>query len=211
MAMYFYTSPRTITVFGEGIEMSAPTHWEVRLEIITTDLEVTKAQEENAKKASQVIDSLLAIGLPRENIQTSAYTIFPRYDYVDGRQIFRGYDITNGLTIRITDLQQVGRVIDTAIKNGANQVSSLQPQVERSSAAYQKALNMAVFDAFSKANSIGKAMQLSTQPQPIEIIESAAPSPVRPFEVTTLKSSEGTPIEPGQSILKAAVTVKFQF
>ena len=209
--MYFYTSPRTITVFGEGIEMTAPTHWEVRLEIITSDIEVTRAQEENAKKSSQVIDSLLAIGVPRENIQTSTYTIFPRYDYVDGRQIFRGYEITNGLTIRITDLQQVGSVIDTAIKNGANQVSSLQPHVDHSSTAYQKALNMALFDAFSKANSIGKAMQLSAHPQPIEIIESAGPSPIRPFEVTAFKSSEGTPIEPGQSILKASVTVKFQF
>ena len=206
-----YTTPRTITVIGEGTVMVTPSIVELRIEVTTFDSEVIKAQEENAEKATQLIRSLLAIDVPRENIQTYNYTIFPRYDYIEGRQIFRGYEITNGLQVRIEDIHQVGRVIDTAVKNGANQVSSIQFKIDPSSVAYQQALHNAVQDAFLKANAIGRSLQLSNQPLPVEVLENLLSSPIKPLEVAAFKSMESTPIEPGQSAIEASVTIKFQF
>ena len=205
-----YSSPRTITVTGEGAVSARPNYIELRLEVTTMGEQITQIQQENAEKMNQVINSLLAIGIPKENIQTAAYTIFPRYEFIEGRQVFRGYEVTNGVNVRREDIQQAGNIIDIAVQNGANQVSSLQFKIENPSVYYQEALEEAILDAFSKANTIGKTLQLSVQPQPIEIVENTS-SPVRPFEAASLKSVASTPIVPGESTIQASVTVKFQY
>ncbi len=173
--------------------------------------QLSEAQQENAVAMNNVIQSLLSLGIPRENIQTISYTISPRYDYVDGKQIFRGYEVSNAISVKISDLQQVGLIIDTAVANGANRVSNIQFTVEDTERYKQEAIVRALRNAQLKARTIANELQLQVEPQPIKIVEEQ--HGVQPIQLQTFaKAAETTtPIEGGQIMISATLRVEFQY
>ncbi len=207
-----YTAIRTLTVTGSGKVTSRPNHVQIQIEVDTTGKEVSGAQQKNAAVMNQVIEAILGLRIPRENIQTAAYTIFPLYSYIEGKQILEGYQISNTITVKITDVSQAGTVIDTAVQNGANRISSLQFSIENPDFYYQQALSLALQNAQKKARTIADTMQLSLNPQPIEILEvSNAAPPVLYKSAAAAEQFASTPIEQGQINIDAAVNVTFQY
>ncbi|WP_298472195.1 SIMPL domain-containing protein [Psychrobacillus sp. FSL K6-4046] len=203
---------RTISVNGEGSITVPPNYALLQIEVTTEGSEVEEAQQRNAAIMNQVIQSILELGIPRENIQTAAYNIFPRYDFVDGKQVFRGYEVTNAISVKIPDVSMVGKVIDTAVRNGANRISSLEFRLENEDAYYQRALSKALINAQLKSNTIAETMRLSVSPQVIEVVEEKEGSPIVPYRAMLMESSTGaTPIEQGVITIIARVTVKFQY
>ena len=89
---------REITVTGNGEIDAQPDYIQIQIEVRTEGKDVSQAQKENAFIMNRVIGSLVALNIPREEIQTAAYTISPNYDYIEGRQVFRGYEVQNAIT-----------------------------------------------------------------------------------------------------------------
>lgn len=210
----FQPSPvsREMTVTGNGEIVARPDYVQIQIEVRTEGKDVSLAQQENALIMNRVIGSLLALNIPREAIQTTAYTISPNYDYIEGRQVFRGYEVQNAITVKITDISQAGMVIDTAIQNGANHVSAIQFKIENSDAYYQQALNLALVNALAKAKSMAETMQIPIQLIPIEIVEeSHNVAPVLYKSIQLSNQEFMTPIEQGAIPITASVRVKFQF
>lgn len=203
---------REITVNGNGKIDAQPDYVQIQIEVRTEGKEVSLAQQENARIMNRVIGSLVALNIPREAIQTAAYTISPNYDYIEGRQVFRGYEVQNAITVKIIDISQAGMVIDTAIQNGANQVSAIQFKIKDSDAYYQMALNLALINAMAKAKSMAETMHVPLQPIPIEIIEESQNITPVPYKSVQFSSQEMmTPIEQGSVPITASVRVKFRF
>lgn len=203
---------REMTVTGNGEIIAQPDYVQIQIEVRTEGKDVSLAQQENARIMNRVIESLLALTIPREAIQTTAYTISPNYDYIEGRQVFRGYEVQNAITVKITDISQAGTVIDTAIQNGANHVSAIQFKIEDSDAYYQRALNLALLNAIAKAKSMAETMRVPLQPIPIEIVEESQDITPVPYKLAQLSNQEfATPIEQGTISINASVQVKFQF
>lgn len=203
---------REMTVTGNGEIIAQPDYVQIQIEVRAEGKDVSLAQQENARIMNRVIESLLALNIPREAIQTAAYTISPNYDYIEGRQVFRGYEVQNAITVKITDISQAGTVIDTAIQNGANHVSAIQFKIEDSDAYYQKALNLALINAIAKAKSMAETMRVPLQPIPIRIVEESQNSTPVPYKLAQLSNQEfATPIEQGTISINASVQVKFQF
>ncbi|MFJ8066645.1 SIMPL domain-containing protein [Psychrobacillus sp. NPDC096426] len=213
--MYFssfqYPPMRVITVTGNGKVDAQPNYVQLQLEVNTEGKDLSVAQQENANTMKQVIQSIIALGIPREDIQTSVYNIVPNYDFVDGRQVFRGYEVRNAITVKVTETSQVGTVIDTAVQNGANHVSSVQFRIDDTTPYYQQALRLALQDAQTKAKTIAETMQLPLHPHPIEIVEESQSQPIAFKTVAMAEQSFTTPIEQGQITISAAVRVKFQY
>lgn len=208
----YHSLSREMTVIGNGEINVEPDYVQIHIEVRTEGEDVSHAQQQNAVIMTRVINSLLALNIPRENIQTTAYTISPKYDYIEGRQVSRGYEVQNAITVKIMDISQAGNVIDTAIQNGANQVSSIQFKIENSDAYYQTALNLALVNAIAKANSMAETIFFPNQPIPIEIIEESQNIPPIPFKSVQMVNQEiSTPIEQGNITINASVRVKFRF
>jgi len=206
------TKPRTITVNGNGEISVAPNFGEIRFEVVTQSKDLNEAQNQNSKIMNQVIQSLLSLGIKREDMQTSSFSIFPQYDYIEGQQVFRGYEVTNSLTVKIRDISKVGMVIDTAVRNGANRVSSLEFKLDRENQYYQQALQLALFNAVEKARTIADTLKLPIYPLPIEIIEESVEAPPIMYKAVAMtQESFQTPIEQGLISIKAKVLVRFQF
>ncbi|WP_274308804.1 SIMPL domain-containing protein [Solibacillus daqui] len=206
-----YPDSREMTVTGNGEIVARPDYVQIQIEVRTEGKDVSLAQQENALIMNRVIGSLLALNIPREAIQTTAYTISPNYDYIEGRQVFRGYEVQNAITVKITDISQAGTVIDTAIQNGANHVSAIQFKIENSDAYYKQALNLALVNAIAKAKSMAETMQIPLQLIPIEIVEESHNNIPVPYKVQMSNQDFITPIEQGTIPINASVRVKFRF
>ncbi len=206
------TSPHTLTVTGDGKVIAQANAVQLQIAVITKGKDVTETQQINATIMNRVIQSLLNLNIPRENIQTAAYTVSPIYNYVDGKQVFNGFEVTNAISVKITEMNQVGAVIDTAVQSGANRISSLQFSVDNADYYYQQALSLALQNAQVKAKTIADTMQLSLHPQPIEIIEeSSSTPPILYKSISLAEQSVSTPIEQGQMTISATVRVTFSY
>ena len=203
---------REMTVSGNGEITLQPDYAQIQTEVRTEGDNVSSAQHENAIIMNRVIESLLNLNIRRDEMQTSAYNIFPTYDYIDGKQVLRGYEVQNAITVKIVDINQVGTVIDTATQNGANHVSGIQFKIEHVDTYYRQALQFALMDALAKANSMAETMHATLQTLPIEIIEETnAPTPT-PYKMFQLSNQQSvTPIESGLITVTATVKVKFQY
>ncbi|MBK3494995.1 SIMPL domain-containing protein [Viridibacillus sp. YIM B01967] len=206
-----FTSLRVITVTGNGKVAVQASYVQLQIEVSTEGKDVSEAQKENAIIMNRVIQSILALNIPREDIQTAAYNISPNYDFIEGKQVFRGYEVTNALTVKVTDISRVGTVIDTAVQNGANRISSIQFRIENADIYYQQALSLALQNAQTKAKTIAETMRLPLLPQPIEIVEESNTGPVLYKAVAMADQTISTPIEQGKITISATVMVKFQY
>ncbi|MDI7740741.1 SIMPL domain-containing protein [Lysinibacillus fusiformis] len=202
---------RVISVEGKSKFEVTPDFAELQIEVVTSSEDLTEAQRENAERMNQVISALLALNIDRNDIQTAFFNVSPLYDYVEGKQVFRGYEVTNAITVKIEEISEVGMVIDTAIKNGANRISQLEFKLENDALYYQKALQLALQNAHEKANAITSSLRLSYMPVPIEITEETSGGPILLKSVAMTQSSFETPIEQGTITVEATLKVKYQF
>ena len=203
---------REMTVTGNGEIAAEPDYVQIQIEVRTRGKDVSAAQQENAQIMNRVIGSLMALNIPREDIQTAHYSITPMYDYIDGSQVFRGYEVHNAITVKIMDISQAGTVIDTAVLNGANQVSTIQFKIEDSATYYRQALRLALVDAYAKAGAMAETMHISIQPIPIEIIEESNTPVPYSFKSVQMSNQElVTPIEQGTMLISATVRVKYKY
>ncbi|AJK86049.1 MULTISPECIES: SIMPL domain-containing protein [Lysinibacillus] len=201
--------PRVITVTGTGQVKARPSAMQLQIEVQTQGQNVQEPQQKNAATMKQVIQSITALGIPSEQIQTAAYTITPLYHFEDGQQIFTGYEVTNAITVNVSDPERVGFIIDTAVENGANRISNIQFKVDRADAYYQQALSLALHNAQAKAKTIAETMHLPLQLLPTEIVEEQVNTPILYRSMAV--SSDMTPIEQGQIDINASVRVNFQY
>ncbi|QST00266.1 SIMPL domain-containing protein [Pontibacillus sp. ALD_SL1] len=204
---------RFLTVTGIGSVKAEPNVANIKLGVETQDEELTTAQQTNAQTLDQVIDSLIQIGIPKENIQTVDYFIFPQYDYIDGKQQFRGYEVTHLINVTIENLDQTGEVIDTAVANGANRVSNISFTIQDPQSYYQEALASALKNANTKAQTIAQTMNLQIDMTPISIDEQLPPSQPTPQTMVKAQATgaTSTPVEPGQLEITARVETKYQY
>lgn len=197
-------------MIGEGSVLVQPDMAQIVLGVETENKVLREAQSENAQKISTIIQALRNIGIQEEHIQTDNFTIFPMYDFLDGKQVFRGYRVEHLLRVTVIDIKKIGLVVDTAVENGANRVSNIIFQISNSEGLYQNAIQKAVSDAVQKANTIASQLQIELNPIPIRIIEESKfiEGPV-PFSQSQMVKSSATEIQPGREEIKAVVTATF--
>lgn len=202
-----------IRVTGVGEVSIQPNRAEVTLGVTTEDLELQKAQKDNAKIINNVKNGLNALGIQDEFIRTVNYSVYPQYDFSKGEKIFRGYRVEHLLLITIDDIEKVGLIVDNAVQNGANIVSGIAFTITDPQQYELHALSLAVVHAYQKAEAIAGTLRVQLTKAPIFIAENYRQEggPV-PFQATTfLKSEATTPIQPGLMKIKAEVTAEFVF
>lgn len=211
MNQYRQDFSRVMTVTGNASLSLNPDKVSIQLEVMTENEQLSLAQQENARKMNQVIKSLVQLRIPQENIQTTAYNINPIYDYIDGEQVFRGYRVSNMITVQIKNIDQAGKIIDVAVQNGVNQVSNIQFSIEDEQIAYQQTLSAALKNAIAEAQVIAETLNINFDPTPIKIVEETIANPATFKTFATMDSGVSTPIEPGQIIVRATIKAQFQY
>lgn len=213
------SNDNVITASGTGNVIGTPDRAQVTFAVQTENPEVKIAQQDNAVRMAKVIDSLIAVGIPRDALKTTGYNIYPLYeDYSKSLidQKIRTYQVTNTLTVTLHDVNRTGDVIDVAVANGINQASSIQFLLsdEQSQVLRTEALKKAVSRARSDADTVAGAMGTSiTGVQSADISGGYSPVLFENYQYATgdamTKSVSPTPIQPGDITVSAQVSIRY--
>ena len=202
----------TLTMNGFGIARMAPDTADVTIGVVTEARDAAKAHAENAAQASRVRDAVKALGIADRDIQTAHYDFSPVYDVRDnGRSVTTGYTVTNAVVVRVRDLNNVGKVIDTALANGANRVDSLEFSASDTNEAKNIALADAARDARSKADAVARALGVHV----VRVLtihadaQSYTPRNFMPMMMAKEAYDAGTPISAGELSVEASVNVTY--
>lgn len=208
--------PPIIAVSGEGSVEAQPDRATISVGVVTRDKNLSAVQASNAKAASSVINSIVALGIERRQISTGNYNFNPVYRHTDnGKRILDGYEATNSVTVIVDDLSLVGKIIDAALNHGANRVDSLDFGL-RNKAAYQdEALRLAIRDARHKAevaaSALGKSI-VGVRSVSINSNHVAAPRNYKMARAAAMEDAAEfeTPIESGTLTCFANVHAEFE-
>lgn len=148
-----------VTVAGEAVTRVEPDSAVLVLSVVTQSAQAVTAQQENARKSDAVSNAVKATAGSNVEIKTSDYTLQPQYDPRDTRlPKIIGYDARNSVIVTMSDLKNVGAVIDAASRAGANSIDGISFVLRQTSPARGQALADATQQAMNKARSIAQAL-----------------------------------------------------
>jgi uncharacterized protein len=205
---------KTINVMGNGEVTATPDIAYLFLGVVTDKTTTSEAQNANSITMNNVIAAIKKAGIKDEDIKTTDYSIYPKYNYDETTKVntLVGYTVSNTLNVTVKDISKVGQIIDTAVANGANDCNSISFGVSD----YEKYYNMALVNALSNAQ--GKAKAISNflnikLTAPITITENSSGTPnIYPISLKdTSSSSASTSIQAGIYKIKANVSLVFEY
>ncbi|HIS03737.1 MAG TPA: SIMPL domain-containing protein [Candidatus Pullichristensenella avicola] len=202
-----------LTVSGSGVVLV-----ESDLAIVTVGVrevsdDVLKAQSAVNDKIAAVRQALLDAGVQEADISTDSINIYANYDYSDGAEILVGYTANNSLSVRTSDMENVGALIDAAFAAGANTLDNVQFTVQDSAEAQEQALTMAVEDARRKAEVLAAAAGMG-----VVSIDTIAETGVYTYDsmrnfavadAAAMESGAGTLVQAALVSVDASVSMEF--
>src|SRR5687767_2089687 len=148
-----------VTVGGEAVTRVEPDAAVLVMSVVTQHGQALSAQQENARKSESVANAVKNTGGANVEIKTSDYVLQPQYDYrVNKLPKIVGYNARNTVIVTMSDLKNVGAVIDAASGAGANSIDSVSFILRQTSPARGQALADATHQAMNKAQSIAQAL-----------------------------------------------------
>ncbi len=229
-------SSAILSLSAEGESRRAPDLAMFSAGVVTQAATASQALRENSEKMEQVISALKRAGVADRDIQTSAINLSPRYSnperdaQIRARQTGQpyippeqqapriiGYEARNTVTVRVRDLTKMGRVIDTLVAVGANEVNGPNFTLEEQEAALNEARAEAVAKGRARAElyaraagmRVGRILSISEgggyYPVQRAIMVTGAPPPPPPPA-----PERDAPVAPGELTLGTSVSMQFE-
>jgi uncharacterized protein YggE len=203
--------PPSITVAGEATISAEPDQAQIDIGVVTQARTAPEASKENAERLARVLAEIKKLLGKDDEVKTSGYSLTPTYRYPQGgKPEIVGYTASNTVRIKSARLDQVGRLIDTAMQAGANNVNRLVFTLKDEQAAQLEALRTASVKAKSKAEAIAGSLGLKIVKIASITEGERAIQPV--FRQTMAARAEAlaaapTPVEPGTVEIRSTVTL----
>ena len=179
-----------IWVSGEGTISVAPDLAMLDFGVEVSAPNVSEANSRASTAMDAVVGALKARRVKDEDIQTSRFSVYPRYDYIEeekdgirsSREVLVGYRVRNNATVKLRDLDAVGEVIDEVVAAGGDDVriNNINFTLEDSKPKMAELREMAVADAKAKAEHLAQLSDV-TVGRLIYISEGASAPSVRGF------------------------------
>lgn len=206
----------TLSVTGNGTVLVESDLAIVTVGVQETSKDVLEAQSTVNEKIAAIKQALLDAGVEESEINTDSINIYANYDYSDNTEVIVGYTARNSLSVRTTDMDNVGSLIDAAFAAGANTLDNVQFTVQDDTQAREQALTMAVEDARRKADVLASAAGL--QVASIERISEGGVSvydSMRNYAADTVMAAEesggaGTLVQAALVSVDATVSMEFE-
>lgn len=145
-----------ITVPGNGRIEMMPNMAQIEIFVEAKAKTTEAAQEMNATQMRRLTGTVVSrFGLKKESIKTTGYIVFPEYE--DSTRTVIGFVVRHTLTIKITQTERVGELLDVAGVSGATGIGYVQFGLSNQKDVELKALKLAVDDALVKARAIATA------------------------------------------------------
>jgi len=206
------TSNGRITVNGMGEVRVQPDIAFISIGYTNQHSDSRTAQSNNSTRMEQIIAAVRSMDIPENDIQTTQFHIFPQFDHTNHDRI-TGYTVTNMVEIIVRDIARTGEIIDRAVNEGANAGGHIQFTIADASPYYKEAMDQAIRHAQSKADAIGRSLQVSIS-RPREVIEvggNFAPIGFAGGMDMHLRAESSMPVQAGELTVRADIQVIFEY
>ncbi|MEM2815857.1 MAG: SIMPL domain-containing protein [Candidatus Bathyarchaeia archaeon] len=212
--------PNSIMVTGSGTASMKADKATVVLGVQTEDKSASEAVRLNAEAMNRVISALKSLGISEENMKTVSYSVYPVYAsqvYDNKEERVTGYRVVNMISVETFNVSLVGKVIDVAVANGANQLQGVTFGLseEKQYALRRQAYLRALGDAEDKAKLIAETLGLSITG--VAYVSESSYQPIQPYwDFRYMLNVSGyqaapTPILEGNISVSVTVSVTYTF
>lgn len=207
---------------GPVVELTVMEQVEAEPDLVTVGAGVTtnattavEALRLNSDEMRKVIDRLKALGIAERDIQTTGINLNARYDYDQRaqRQVFRGYQASNRVSVKLRKVDDTGKVLDALVVAGATDLDgprfSLEDDKEAKAEARSRAMARARAQSLEYARLAGYSdLRL------LEVNETITgyngPMPQMRAVATMDVAEQSAPVQPGLVSTSVNVTVKYE-
>lgn len=207
---------------GPVVELSVTETVKARPDLATVSSGVTtqaatavEAMSRNAAAMDAVIRRIKALGIADDDIQTTGIDLGAQFDYDQARQrqVFRGYQASNRVSVTLRKVSDTGRVLDALVAAGATDISGpsfsidddTAPRAQARKAAFDKAKRQAEDYAKWAGYSGVRLLQVS------EMVNPGRPMPYADKgEIMVTAARVASPVEPGLVGTAVTVTVTYE-
>lgn len=205
--------PRVISITGHGESRVAPDLAVVSAGVTSQAATAAEALQANTGAMTKVLAALKQAGIAERDIQTSNFSVQPRYDYYNNTQPpkLASYDVSNTVTVSLRQIAALGGLLDSLVQAGSNQINGVAFEVANPEAALDEARRLAVADAARKAKlyagaagvALGPVMSIS------EGVRYEPPSPMR-GKAMMAEASAPVPVAAGEQVLSVYVNMVWE-
>jgi len=168
----------------------------------------------NAREMTAIINRIKGLGVDDDDIQTSGVNLNAQFDYdrETRNQVFRGYKVSNRVSVILREVGQTGSVLDALVAAGATDISgpnfSIDDDTAAKAQARETAMKSARIRAMEYANWSGysgiRLLEIS------ESVSFSRPQPLMRGFVSEAAADSSTPVQPGMVSTGVSVTVKYE-
>lgn len=227
-----------LSLGAEGTSRRTPDIALFNAGVVTQATTASEALADNSRKMDRVIAALKRAGIAERDIQTQAISLQPRYSDPerDAQMLSRttgrpyvppteapkiiGYEARNSVQIRVRKLGEMGKIIDTLIAEGANQVDGPSFTLDQPREAMDEARREAIAVGRQRAELYAQATGMRVA-RLLSVSEGGGYYPVQPvIAVTGSRIGYGgappppppppAPVSPGELNLGTNVSMQFE-
>jgi hypothetical protein len=209
----------TIRVQGEGKAAVAPDMAIVNMTVLREADTARAALDANNAAMAEVLAAMKAEGVAEKDLQTSGFSIRPRYSQPPRRSDgsseaphIVGYSVSNTLSVRMRDLGKLGGVLDRAVTLGVNAGGDIAFTSAEPEPIIAKARAGAMKDAIDRARTLAEAAGVKLGPI-LEITENYVaprPAPMARARLMAAEAPNAVPVATGESTYSVMVNVAWE-
>lgn len=196
------TAEPDMATISAGVSTEAPT--------------AVEAMRMNSVEMRKVIDRIKSLGVDEKDIQTTGINLNARYDYdrQSQRNIFRGYQVSNRVSVKLREIEKTGEVLDALVVAGATDLAGPSFSIEDDEAAKDAARERAVERAQKRAESYATMLGYE-EVRVLEINESIRGSGPGPQMMARALAEDSIaaappPVQPGLVSTGVSITIKYE-
>lgn len=175
----------------------------------------TAALQDAADRMAKVLAALKRAGVEDRDMQTSNVSLNPEYRYPENQSPqLVGYTASNQLTIKFRDIRNSGKILDTLVSQGANQINGPNLTIDKPEAALDEARANAIATGRARAELYARSLGLHVV-RVVAVSEGGGyavppPPPPAPMMMMAKGERDSTSIQPGEQKLQVSVAMTFE-
>ena len=205
--------PATVSVTGEGIVTAVPDMAIINTGVTTEGTTPDAALDANTEAMTALIKVLDKLGIEERDRQTSNFNVSPQYRRErndTGSPKIVGYRVSNQLSIKVRELDELGGLLDALVKAGSNQLGNIRFDFSERDELMDKARQAAVVDARRRAELYVDAADVDLG-DVLSISEAGVAIPRPPMmRAAMMAEAADVPIAAGESQIRATVQMVFE-
>jgi len=204
---------RTLDVSGVGVVYLSPDVVYINIGVNTQNANAAEAVSTNKEQTSAVIQAIKDFGVAEKDIRTTNFSIWANQQYDNfGQATGTTYTVDNTVIVTMRNVDKLGDLLDDAIAAGANNIYSIQFDLEDKDKANEDARVLAMENAKTQAAALADISGVSLGDiQKISYYESGASQYFYGGKGGGGGEGGGStvPIQPGQLAVTVTVNVTY--